>query len=383
MSILDQVRKNQFQDSVSHFNPVETLNVLFANLNDKEKDIVKRRFGLESDRKQTLEEIGKQYGITRERVRQIENLSIRKLKELRDLKDEIKTAESVVSQLLDQYGGIMEEDFFLENLLNYLETHKDSESALLFLAEHIFSDNINKVKQDKEFNHLWKSGSADTALLKEVVGEIVGIIEKHTEPINLSELLDKFKQSEFYTVNKDKLLSVINFLEISEDDINKILESYLRTSRKVKRDLFDQWGLVSWGTVQPKKINDKIYLVLKQAGKPLHFTEIAEAINKTKFDEKVAYPATVHNELILDDKYILVGRGIYALKEWGYTSGTVGEVIEDLLKNSGPLTKDQIIDKVLEKRNVKKSTIYLSLMNNKKIVKNKNDKYELTALDGQ
>lgn len=382
MSILDQVRKNQFQDNVARFNPVETLNVLFSNLNEKEKDIVKRRFGLDSDRKQTLEEIGKHYGITRERVRQIENLSIKKLKELRDLREEIRTAESVVSQLLDQFGGVMEENFFLENLLNYLETHKDSESALLFLAEHIFSDNINKVKQDKEFNHLWKSGSADAALLREVVNEIIGIIEANTEPINLSELLEKFKESGFYKENKDKLFSVINFLEVSEEDINKILESYLRASRKVKRDLFDRWGLVSWGTVQPRKINDKIYLVLKKAAKPLHFTEIATAINDTRFDEKVAYPATVHNELILDDKYILVGRGIYALKEWGYKPGTVGEVIEDLLKENGSLTKDEIIQKVLEKRNVKKSTIYLSLMNNKKISK-KGDKYELVSGDSQ
>lgn len=377
MSILDQVRKNNLQRSIDRFNPVETLNVLFSRLSEKERDIIKRRFGLDIHQKQTLEEIGKHYGITRERVRQIENLSIKKLKELQELRDEIKEAEGVVVKLLDQYGGVMEERFFLENLLSYLETHPGSEPSLLFLAEHIFSDNINKIKQDKEWNHLWKSGSAEIDFLKSVVDELVKLIEKHNEPVNLQELLAEFKNSEFYQKNKDKFVSIANFLDVTAEDIDKILESYLRTSRKVKKDLFDRWGLISWGTVQPKKINDKIYLVLKKAEKPLHFKEIARLINETKFDEKVAYPATVHNELILDEKYVLVGRGIYALKEWGYKPGTVAEVIESLLKEFGPMAKEEIMNKVLAQRQVKKSTIYLSLMNNKRFARSKDGKYEL------
>ncbi len=380
MSILDQVRKNQFQESVSKFNPVETLNVLFSKLNDKEKDIIKRRFGLNAEGRQTLEEIGQKYNITRERVRQIENLSVKKLKELQELKDEIKDAEGVITNLLERYGGVMEENFFLENVLHYLETHEGSDAALLFLAEYIFSENVTKIKQDKEFNHLWHTGSSDIEFLKKVIKEMIGVIETHNEPVSLSELLNDFKTSPFYTENKDKIVAS-SFLEASEDDVDNILESYLRASRKVKKDLFDKWGLVSWGTVQPKKINDKIYLVLKKNGKPMHFTEIARVINETGFDEKVAYPATVHNELIMDKKYVLVGRGIYALKEWGYKPGTVTQVVEDLLVEYGPMTKEGIIEKVLEKRKVKKSTIYLSLMNNKKIVKGKNNKYELSKTE--
>ncbi|NCN07354.1 hypothetical protein GW933_01535 [Candidatus Falkowbacteria bacterium] len=375
MSILDQVRKTQFQDNMAGFNPMETINILLSRLTDKEKDVVKRRFGLEADSKQTLEEIGKHYGITRERVRQIENLSIKKLKELQELKDEILTAERVTAQLLEQYGGVMEEEFFLENILNYLDTRDGSENALLFLADHIFSDNINKVKQDKEFNHLWRMDSVDTNTLKEVIGEMVALIENHNKPIKLKDLLDNFKNSEYYSKNREKFLSATTFLEATEEDIDKVLESYLRVSRRVKSNLFDEWGLISWGTVQPKKINDKIYIVLKKSGQPLHFVDIAKAINETRFDEKIAYPPTVHNELILDNKYVLVGRGIYALKEWGYEPGNVANVVEQYLKDNGPKTKDEIINYVLSKRNVKKSTVYLSLMNNDNIQKNDSGKY--------
>ncbi len=375
MSILDQVRKNQFQEKIALFNPIETLNVLFSYLNEKEKDVIRRRFGLGTEKKFTLEEIGGHYGITRERVRQIENLTINKLKQIQELRTEITEAERVVSGLLEQYGGVMEEEFFLESILNYVNNHPDSENSLLFLAEHIFSDNIKKIKQDKEFNHLWRLDSANIEFLKEIIFEITKLIEANKAPMKLTELIDKFKNSNYFSENKEKIMSSSFFLEATEEDVNKILESYLRASRRIKQDLFDEWGLVSWGIVQPKKINDKIYISLKKAGKPLHFVEIANMINENKFDEKIAYPPTVHNELILDDKYILIGRGIYALKEWGYKSGNVADVIQELLIEKGPMTKEEIIENVLSRRTVKKSTIYLSLMNSKKIEKLPDGKY--------
>jgi hypothetical protein len=375
MSILDQVRKNKFKEGLSSFNPSDTLEILLANLSEKEKDVVTKRYGLGYPKKFTLEEIGQNYNITRERVRQIENLSVRKLKELRDLKEEIKEAENLVAQLLEQYGGVMEEGFFLENILNYMSLHQNSENSLFFLAEYIFSDNINKIQQDREFNNLWKLGSSDVEFLKSVITEMVNIIEANKQPIQLEELMNQFKNSEFYLGNKNKIMNLTTMLEATDDDIDKILESYLRASRKIQQDIFSNWGLISWGIVRPKKINDKIYLTLKKANRPMHFTEIADEINKNDFDGKMAYAPTVHNELILDSKYVLVGRGIYALAEWGYKPGNVTDVIEEILKEEGPLTKDEIIDKVLEKRNVKKSTVYLSIMNNTNVVKNEKGKY--------
>ena len=57
----------------------------------------------------------------------------------------------------------------------------------------------------------------------------------------------------------------------------------------------------------------------------------------------------------------MVGRGLYALKEFGYTKGTVAEVIESLLRKKSPLTKQEIIEGVLKQRHVKKGTISLNL----------------------
>ena len=76
--------------------------------------------------------------------------------------------------------------------------------------------------------------------------------------------------------------------------------------------------------------------------------------------------ATIHNELIRNNEFVLIGRGIYVLKEWGYKPGTVIDVIVDILaKAKGAMSTDDIIAKVLKIRKVKNSTVYMNLQNRK------------------
>ncbi len=151
---------------------------------------------------------------------------------------------------------------------------------------------------------------------------------------------------------------------------HKVIFSLLKAAKRIEQNKFGHWGIHSWREIKPKTINDKIYLVLKNQDEPMHFSDIAGNINKISFDNKKANAATVHNELILDKKYVLVGRGLYGLKEWGYKDGTVTDVIEEILNNNGDaMTREEIIDKVLSKRLVKKATIILALMNKEKFNK--------------
>ncbi len=107
----------------------------------------------------------------------------------------------------------------------------------------------------------------------------------------------------------------------------------------------------------------------------MHFKEVAESI-KNLFDKK-AHVATTHNELIKDKRFVLVGRGLYALSEWGYLNGVVKDVIAKVLEKHGPLTKDEIVDKVLKERYVKENTIMVNLQNAKHFKKDKQGKYSL------
>ena len=126
-------------------------------------------------------------------------------------------------------------------------------------------------------------------------------------------------------------------------------------------------------------MKDKAYLIVQKAGNPLHFTEITKLINRVWIKDKKACPQTVHNELIKDKRFVLVGRGIYALKEWGFREGTVLEVLQDVLNEKGieSLSKEDIIGKVLKKRWVKRNTVLLNLQNSDYFVKLNNGKYSL------
>ncbi len=172
---------------------------------------------------------------------------------------------------------------------------------------------------------------------------------------------------------------------VPEDELhlanaNKPLYSLLKAVAELEQNKFGHWGHTDSREIKPKTINDKIYLVLKHNGKPMHYEEISKTINETGFDGKKVNTATVHNELILDSKYVLVGRGLYALKEWGYTKGTVADVITEILKKTKqPMTKKEITEEVMKQRMVKKTTIDLALMNKKRFERLTGNKYALTA----
>lgn len=59
---------------------IEELNKLLETLTDRERKIIELRFGLYGKKTHTLEEIGEKFGVTRERIRQIEAKALRKLK---------------------------------------------------------------------------------------------------------------------------------------------------------------------------------------------------------------------------------------------------------------------------------------------------------------
>jgi len=114
--------------------------------------------------------------------------------------------------------------------------------------------------------------------------------------------------------------------------------------------------------VNPKNIRDKIYVVLADSGKPMHFSDIAKAIKDSSFKRKDVTTQAIHNELIKDKRFVLIGRGIYALDNWGYSKGTVSDIITRVLSESKePLHRDEVVKRVLESRQVKETTILLNL----------------------
>ncbi|MFA5070108.1 MAG: sigma factor-like helix-turn-helix DNA-binding protein [Patescibacteria group bacterium] len=363
-SILDKIITSKQTEDVSQFNPQDKVSSFLKLVSDKEGDILRRRYGLNGKREETLEEIGGIYGVTRERIRQVENLTLQKIKQAKEFNGLIQTVEGIISSFLHQHGGIMEEEYLFWKILSFCGDSEINRKSLSFILTRLLSDKFKKIKSDT-IKPSWLLKSQNLDLLNKTHEALQKIFENENKPLGQDEILAKFKLTEIYKAESQWLK-------------DEVVISYLKTFAKVSSNPFDEYGLISWGSITPKRINDKIYLILKKNGQPMHFTKIAEMVNKASFDDKKAYPPTVHNELILNDRYVLVGRGIYALKEWGYKPGVVIDVLTEILKSeSRPLTRDEVIKKVMEKRMVKKNTILLALTNKERFKKLTDGTYTL------
>jgi len=304
---------------------------------EREREIITRRFGL-YDRRETLEQIGELLGITRERVRQLEKAILIRIKiAAEDGKvSSVTNLEKVFTRHLSEMGRIARIQDLTDRLLGKVSDQRER-AHVAFIAE--LSPHLTVVNEnDDYFYSVGIAEYGDEKKIRSEVDEIVKAIKKHGEPLTIEEL---HSQLSYEHPNYVRALASVS---------------------KALAHLKDKWGLVKWPTVNPKNIRDKIYVILAENGKPMHFSEIAESIKDSSFKRKDVTTQAIHNELIKDKRFVLIGRGIYALDSWGFSKGTVADIISDVLENaSEPLHRDEIVKRVLKSRQVKETTILLNL----------------------
>ena len=395
ISILDKILKNKKEDELINFDISDIINNLFSELSKREKDIIIRRYGMLKINKETLESIGNSHKLTRERIRQIEFHTINKLKQLKNLENHLKLLKKIITQLLEEHGGFMEKEYMLDTLSwfsannNNFDNNQINKNCLNFIILKFLNEDFLEIKNLKFLNSFYKLKYFEHTHLEEIVEELSNNLKENDKIQNTENIFKLIKNFKTYNIHKEKLKAENNFniVQFSKSDLfnenlnvinnNKPLYSILKVFKNIKQNKFGYWGHYKHKEIKPKTINDKIYTVLKYKKNPVHFTKIAKIINEIKFDNKIANSATVHNELILNNRYVLVGRGLYGLKEWGLKKGTVAETIEDILNKSDKLlSRDEIIEKVLKKRKVKSTTIILALMNKNKFA-NISGKYKI------
>jgi len=371
LDILDKVMSSQEEATKSNISMIEIVNALLALLRAREAEILRLRFGLFDDKKHTLEDIGKRMNLTRERVRQLEKIAKENIRGHKNFENIIGPAKDIVTSTLHEHGGLARKEKIAQ-VLAINEEIKNYQKSLEFIVDN-FIDEV-KIINHEIFDIGWYLHDDYLNLAAEVIKELKQLIEQRNKLIKEDELIDEFKKTNYYINNQERFGKA---LEKNKGDLKKILNSYLDLSSDLGRTPFMQWGKKDWRSVSPKRINDKIYLILDWYGKPMHFRDIGEKINQAGFDKKMANPATIHNDLISDERFVLIGRGVYALNEWGYKSGVVSDVVQEILKKSAePLTKEKIIEEVLKQRDVKANTLILALNKDERFVK-EGDKYSL------
>ncbi len=334
------------------------LNEIVKILNPRTREVIEKRFGLRSISYQTLEAIGQNLGVTRERVRQIEALGLKQLAN-KNVLEPLKPAFETIEKYLADYGGVRRNDYFLKELSGIFSLNEKNNENLTGFTLALGRERFKYFKETPDWHAAWALNNG-----------------AYSNGTNLAEALKKKLAEQSLPVSKETILKIIGSL--SNEANERTLISYIELCRGISQNPFGEWGFVSSPEVSPKGVKDKAYLIFKKEKKPLHFSEVAKLINQMDFWNRKAHPQTVHNELIKDPRFVLVGRGIYALADWGYEPGTVHDVLVSTLKNAeNGLTKEEIIKIVKAKRLVKENTIILNLQNKKVFKKTDDERFTL------
>lgn len=336
------------------FKPKTVVKRLLSVLPERAQNVLVSRYGLGANTAPvTLEAIGQEYGITRERVRQIENYGISVIRKSEVFKDEAPAFEELRT-VIEKMGVVVPEDELLESLARDQSTRNHLHLML------VLGEDFIKEKENDEFRHRWHVD-------QEVADRVHNSLRRLYDALSDDELVEE-------SALIDNFLSELKELNHDLKD-ETILKRWLSLSKSISRNPLGEWGRAHSPNVRVKGMRDYAYLVIKRHGSPMHFREVASTISEL-FNRK-AHEATCHNELIKDDRFVLVGRGIYALKEWGYSAGPVRDVITEILSRQGPLTRDEVIEAVRKERYVKDNTIFINLQDTTRFGRDSDSRYFL------
>ena len=339
---MESIKQSKTKEEAGYqadFSFSQALEEVISALPERSREIIKSRFGINGAGPKTLEEVGNAYKITRERVRQIIKEALKKIRQKAN-SEVIEKVKQKIEFTIGQNSGIIREKEILDRLGKSIAKEQNAVSFFLNSLE-----GIEFVEEKREQERTFALSGFDFSKWKEIKDVVRNILDREKRVLTAEELFEKFS-GKVKNVDQIKLFH------------------WLSVSKEIKRNNFGKWGLDSWGEINPRVTMQRAYLILKETRKPLHFREIAELIDKHKLGKGKTHPQTVHNELIKNSHFVLVGRGTYALAEWGYKEGTVKEVLEDILRRSGkPMKRNEILDKILKMRQVKKSTVLINLNN--------------------
>ena len=296
---------------------------VLSGLTTKEIAIIRMRFGLDIARKSTLEEVGEYYGVTRERIRQIEKKILSKLQH---------------PSIQEQLWNIFAVDFLHSGgSLLFFNSSLSPHRKLLFRCINLKVIHIDEIK-------------VQIIATKSCIADYLKILDKRD-----SLLPSQKEQAEIARVNSLRFLSQYDGEKLRETE-----KARAKRRKKTRAQMLHE-GLLS-------------------LGRSAHYTEIAEKCNKLFPDDNRPthnwHAALSYCSNTKKSDIVWVGtHGTYALKEHGYSRpeqdiyATVAEIVENkFAEMQEPVSADVVLDEMRNyRREFNPSSVKMALAFSKRL----------------
>lgn len=332
----------------------------FEEESDKYWRTIQRRFGLEGLNKLTLDEIGQAYGVTRERIRQIEEKALKALKDALLEKrysgksfhvqpEIINFVRALFEAVAREAKGFVSETELMSRVEEIIKVKADKHKDILGLLFNLFG--LNPLNIDAyESDQIWEYGKTDQGkVLEECLKQIDNLLNfEQTEPMDEFDVLVKINAR----LPKNK--------KIDSLQLHKFLELCGSIEKRVDGLYQGKFEFLKSRSVQFER-------VLREAGKPLHFEDITREVNNRLVSKglKKLESRNISNIMSSDERFVAVGStGLRGLKSWENVElGNIVDLMEEcLISLNRPATEQEIYDYIAGKRPVsdKSISIYLS-----------------------
>lgn len=321
--------------------------------NDKAKEIIKKRYGLINGERQTLEEIGESYGITRERIRQIQ------AKALKNMKHPISVAKKPLLELMEkilfQNGGLLsaeEADIKVPEALGGMIDDGSSVLDLLCDLELIQSCRIGDI--------VIYSPLFDGVKLDILSEKIIASVKKEDLGLDVLSIVKKIELFKKITDDRFDPQSFVFRYCRTDPRIEEIGLASASPETIFKHYTSGYFAKKSWVVLMKR--------VLEQEQMPLHFTEITNKVNDLMGNsERQVDVRRAHSIMIEDEAFAHSGvNGTYGLTAWGLRKELTPQLIEECMKKAGfPLHWKQIYNYVSKYKNTKPANITTCLETNR------------------
>ena len=233
---------------------------MFLAISKRTKDVLEQRFGLnKSPKRMTLEAIGQKYGITRERVRQIEADGMSRIKKSQAYSD-LKGVFVAMEQYFDREGGVLKEATALGSLVS----HPKHENHVYFLLS--LHDPFERFHETDSMHDRWSYGKDAHEKAKHTLEHAVGELRRTAKPVSEAQLFE--------------VLTASSHAVTGSAVAGGALSNWLELSKLISKNYFNEWGLVEFPEIRPRGVRDLSHMVLTRCGKPLHFSDVAIRIGK-------------------------------------------------------------------------------------------------------